>query len=72
MPGVAELPLHDGRVPGWMLKLMERMSEAIVDAIVELHGPEALVRGLSDPSGSRLSTTSLGWIGIVVVVRQSS
>jgi hypothetical protein len=49
MPGVAELPLHDGRVPGWMLKLMERMSEAIVDAIVELHGPEALVRGLSDP-----------------------
>jgi hypothetical protein len=32
-----------------MLKLMERMSEAIVDAIVELHGPEALVRGLSDP-----------------------
>jgi len=49
MPGVAELPLHGGRVPGWMLKLMERMSEAIVGAIVELHGPEALVRGLSDP-----------------------
>ena len=36
-------------MPGWMLKLMERMSEAIVGAIVELHGPEALVRGLSDP-----------------------
>jgi len=49
MPGVAELPLHGGRVPGWMLKLMERMSEAIVGAIVELQGPEALVRGLSDP-----------------------
>jgi hypothetical protein len=36
-----------------MLKLMERMSEAIV----ELHSPEAPTRGLSDPSGSRLSTT---------------
>ena len=49
MPGVAELPLHDGRVPGWMLKLMKRMSAAILEAIVELKGPGAIVRGLSDP-----------------------
>ncbi len=49
MPGVAELPLHSGSVPSWMLRLMERMSSAIVEAIVELYGPEALVRGLSDP-----------------------
>ncbi len=49
MPGTAELPLHDGRVPRWMLRLMERMAEAIAAAIVEIHGPEALVRGLSDP-----------------------
>ena len=49
MSGVAELPLHGGSVPRWMLKLMERMSGAIVEAIVELYGPGALIRGLSDP-----------------------
>jgi len=49
MPGVAELPLHGGSVPSWMLRLMERMSGAVLEAIVELHGPEAVVRGLSDP-----------------------
>ena len=49
MLGVAELPLHDGRVPGWMLKLMKRMSAAILEAIVELKGSGAVVKGLSDP-----------------------
>jgi len=49
MPGVAELPLHDGKVPVWMLRLMERMSAAILEAIVDLWGPGAVVRGLSDP-----------------------
>lgn len=49
MPGVAELPLHDGRVPPWMLKLMERMASAIVESIVELKGPKALIQGLADP-----------------------
>ncbi len=49
MPGHADLPLHGGHVPPWMLKLMERMAETIAEAIVELHGPEALVQGLADP-----------------------
>ncbi len=49
MTGIAELPLHGGSVPIWMLRLMERMSGAILEAIVELYGPGAVVRGLADP-----------------------
>ena len=49
MHGVAELPLHDGRVPLWMLKTMERMARSIVRALIELRGHEALIEGLSDP-----------------------
>lgn len=49
MPGVADLPLHTGRVPYWMLRYMERMAEAIAAAVIELHGVEGLIRGLSDP-----------------------
>ena len=49
MTGAAELPLHGGKVPGWMLRLMERMGEAILDSLVELKGPEAVRRGLADP-----------------------
>ncbi|MEM1873207.1 MAG: DUF763 domain-containing protein, partial [Acidilobaceae archaeon] len=46
---MADLPLHDGRVPSWMLRLMERMAGAIARAIVETRGADALLKGLSDP-----------------------
>ncbi len=49
VPGVADLPLHGGHVPRWMLVRMERMAEAIADAVIEIHGVEGLVRGLADP-----------------------
>ncbi len=49
MTGIAELPLHEGRVPYWMLRVMERMASAIVKALVEVRGPESIVDGLSDP-----------------------
>ncbi|GAB6148276.1 DUF763 domain-containing protein [Stetteria hydrogenophila] len=49
MPGIAELPLHGGHVPEWMLRHMKRLAKAIVEYIVEVRGPRALVEGLSDP-----------------------
>lgn len=49
MPGVAELPLHSGSVPSWMLRLMERMSKSILEALVDLKGQDSIVLGLSDP-----------------------
>ena len=45
----ADLPLHDGHVPPWMLKLMKGLAEAIVEIIVDERGVEGLVRGLADP-----------------------
>jgi hypothetical protein len=47
--GVADLPLHGGRVPAWMLRYMERMAAAIAKAVVEIHGPDGLLRGIADP-----------------------
>ena len=49
MPGYAELPLHGGHVPRWMLARMERLAAAILEALVELKGPGAVVAGLADP-----------------------
>ncbi len=49
MVGTADLPLHKGKVPTWMLRLMERMSLAVLEAIVEIKGPESVINGLSDP-----------------------
>ena len=49
MVGIADLPLHKGKVPPWMLKLMEKMSESIIKVIVEIYGPDTLLKGLSDP-----------------------
>jgi hypothetical protein len=49
LPGAAELPLHGGHVPRWMLARMQRLTAAVVEALVDLRGPRALVAGLSDP-----------------------
>ncbi|MCE4612974.1 MAG: DUF763 domain-containing protein [Desulfurococcales archaeon] len=49
MRGIADLPLHDGKVPLWMLRSMERMARSIVKALIELRGHEALIEGLSNP-----------------------
>ncbi len=49
MTGAADLPLHDGHVPSWMLKTMKALSEQIVKIIIDQRGPEALARALADP-----------------------
>lgn len=49
MPGVADLPLHGGRVPAWMLRVMEKLAESIVRYMVEVRGPSAILAMLADP-----------------------
>jgi len=49
LEGIADLPLHEGRVPAWMLRYMERMASSIVEIIVEEYGAEGLVERLADP-----------------------
>ncbi len=45
----ADLPLHGGHVPRWMLNLMRGLAEKIVEAIVLEYGPAAVLQGLNDP-----------------------
>ncbi len=49
LEGIADLPLHDGTVPPWMLRLMQRMAAAIVEIIVDEYGPRGLVERLANP-----------------------
>lgn len=47
--GVADLPLHGGRVPAWLGERMPRLGTAIAGHIVECYGPSAFLSRLSDP-----------------------
>ncbi len=47
--GVADLPLHGGRVPEWLAQRMTRLGTAIAEAIVSDYGTSAFLSRLSDP-----------------------
>ena len=47
--GFAELPLHGGRAPGWLVKRMIKLANCIVAVILDEYGHDAFLRRLSDP-----------------------
>src|SRR5438552_15633096 len=47
--GVADLPLHGGRVPQWLADRMSKLGAGIVEAIVQRYGRPELLTRLSDP-----------------------
>lgn len=47
--GIAELPLHDGRVPEYLLKRMKALGSLIAKFIIEEYGPDELITRLADP-----------------------
>ena len=47
--GIADLPLHGGRVPRWLAERMTRLGSAIAVAIVRDYGTSAFLSRLSDP-----------------------
>src|SRR5712664_4225938 len=47
--GVADLPLHGGRVPQWLAERMTRLGTAISEAVVQDYGASAFLSRLSDP-----------------------
>jgi len=47
--GIADLPLHSGRVPQWLADRMTKLGTGIVEAVVERYGRSALLTRLSDP-----------------------
>src|SRR6267143_6725346 len=47
--GVADLPLHGGRVPPWLADRMSKLGAAIVEAILQSYGRPEFLSRLSDP-----------------------
>src|SRR5437764_2789918 len=47
--GIADLPLHGGRVPDWLAQRMTRLGTAITEAIIHDYGTSAILSRLSDP-----------------------
>src|SRR6478736_3006762 len=47
--GVADLPLHGGRVPQWLATRMTTLGTAISESVLIHYGPSALLSRLSDP-----------------------
>jgi hypothetical protein len=47
--GIADLPLHGGRVPAWLATRMTRLGTAIAESIVAHYGTSGFLSRLSDP-----------------------
>jgi hypothetical protein len=47
--GIADLPLHGGRVPDWLAQRMTALGTAITEAIIYDYGTSAFLSRLSDP-----------------------
>jgi len=47
--GIADLPLHGGRVPQWLAERMTKLGTAITETIVHDYGTSAFLSRLSDP-----------------------
>jgi hypothetical protein len=47
--GVADLPLHGGRVPAWLASRMSTLGTAIAESIIHHYGRSELLTRLSDP-----------------------
>ncbi|MEM3997640.1 MAG: DUF763 domain-containing protein [Pyrobaculum sp.] len=48
--GVADLPLHGGHVPPWLLERMKRLASLVLRAMHDLYGPDGVVERFSNPA----------------------
>jgi len=47
--GIADLPLHGGKCPGWLFQRMKKLARVLAEIIVYEFGPQELLARLSDP-----------------------
>jgi len=47
--GIAELPLHGGKAPPWLVSRMRRLAREIVTILIDEYGEDEFLRRLSDP-----------------------
>jgi len=49
LSGVADLPLHDGHVPAWLLTRMKKLAWLILRIMNDLYGPDGIVERFAHP-----------------------
>ena len=59
--GSADLPLHSGRAPRWLFTRMISLSGAIAEAVTSEHGPQELLRRLSEPYWFQAFACTIGF-----------
>lgn len=59
--GVADLYLHPGRAPGWLLRRMKAMADALFQVMIDEHGPRECLRRLGDPLWFQALSNVLGF-----------
>src|ERR1700761_6483910 len=47
--GIADLPLHGGRVPPWLAERIEKLGTAIIEIVVHHYGASEFLSRISDP-----------------------
>src|SRR5881409_1680210 len=58
--GIADLPLHGGRVPQWLAERMTKLGSAITETIVQDYGASVFLSRLSDPFWFQALGTVMG------------
>jgi hypothetical protein len=58
--GIADLPLHGGRVPPWLSSRMARLGSAIAESVIHHYGRAAFLSRLSDPFWFQAFGTVMG------------
>jgi len=58
--GIADLPLHGGRVPPWLATRMATLGTAIAESVIHHYGRSALLSRLSDPFWFQALGTVMG------------
>ncbi len=59
--GVADLPLHGGKAPKWLIDRMKKLSKPIIKLIIDEHGLNVLMERLSDPHWLQSLSCALGY-----------
>ena len=59
--GTSDLPLHDGRVPSWLMSRMKSMASAVVKVIVDDYGAREFLRRIGDPYWFQAFGCALGF-----------
>jgi len=49
LSGVADLPLHEGHVPSWLLTRMKKLASLLLRLMYDLYGPDGIVERFAHP-----------------------